>query len=134
MHSGVGGEAEAFRNFLEGTGFNQGYYKLAQVTKNAQSLAGSTVQISQGGQVRTGLELISILRIPPEYLDAYMALPVEKILSFAVEITGIDPAIFNQALVIFETCGWQLPDEDLIEGHTVTSSSVYLGIIGLTDH
>ena len=133
VHSGVGGEAEAFRDFLEGTGFNQGYYQLAQVTRNSQSLQGSAVEISQAGQMHTGLQLIKILRIPPEHLDAYMALPVERTFSFAVEINGVDPEIFDQTLLIFETCGWQLPDEDPIDGHTITSSSVYLGIIGLID-
>lgn len=132
IHSGVGREAEAFRNFIEGTGFNQAHYPLAQVIKNVQSLEDSTIQILQEGQVLTGLELISILRVPPEHLDAYMALPVEQILDFAIDITDADPETFNQSLLIFETCGWQLPDEDPIEGHTVTSSSVYLGIIGLT--
>ena len=69
VHSGVGGDAEAFRDFLEGTGFNQGYYQLAQVRRNAQSLQGSAVEMSQAGQKYTELQLINILRIPPEHLD-----------------------------------------------------------------
>jgi hypothetical protein len=119
---------------LEGTGFNRALHKLERVNKNVQSTVGSPVVLEQGSHELTGLELIAILRIPPEYLDAYMALPVEQILLFAVEINGVDPEIFDQTLLIFETCGWQLPDENPIEGHTVTSSSVYLGIIGVTGH
>ena len=133
VHSGVGAAAEAFRHYLEGTGFNQGQYNLSQVTKHADSLEGSAVQLLQGAQKVTGLEVISVLRIPPESLDAYMALPVEEIIPFAIQVTGIDPDVFDQSLLIFETCGWQLPDEDPVEGHTVTSSSVYLGIIGESD-
>jgi hypothetical protein len=131
IHSGVGGEAEAFRNMLEGTGFNRALYKLERVNKNVQSIIGSSVVLEQGSHELIGLELIAILRIPPEHLDTYMALPIEHVLDFATEITGADAGIFNQDLLIFETCGWQLPDEAPIEGHPYTSSSIYLGVIGL---
>jgi hypothetical protein len=130
IHSGVDGEAEAFRNMLEGTGFNRALHKLERVNKNVQSTVGSPVVLEQGSHELTGLELIAILRIPPEHLDTYMALPIEHVLGFAIEITGADAGIFDQDLLIFETCGWQLPDEAPIEGHPYTSSSIYLGIIG----
>lgn len=129
VHSGVGGEGENFRNFVEGTGINQGLHSTYKVTQNIESLFGSQITISQGTTALTELSLIAIARIPPEHLEAYMALPIEKTLDYAIENNLLDPEILNQDLFVFETCGWRLPDEDDRPGFSSTTYSIYLGVI-----
>jgi hypothetical protein len=78
VHSGTGGQADGFRHMIEGTGFNQGLYNSKQVLQNARSLSGADVTFLQGDYEIDGLALDLIVRIPPEYLDSYMSLPVEQ--------------------------------------------------------
>lgn len=129
VHSGMGGEADGFRHLLEGTGINQGLYNSEEVLKIAQALSGSEVFIKQGEEKITGLVLEAVARISPDLFTAYTKLPVEKALDYAIQNLLLDPALFNQDLLIIETCGWRLPGETQIEGLNVTSSSVYLALV-----
>lgn len=131
VHSGVGGEAQAYRHALEGTGKDQAGLRLRQVKANLAALTGSEVTITQGKNVLNGLTLAGTARIPPTYLKEYFDLPIQDILAFA---GGLNPAIdplldSDQPQIIFETCGWRMPGEPWANGITPTSASIYLGVI-----
>lgn len=133
LHSGMGGEGESLRRLLEGTGFNQGLFQSSQVYSNTQALIGADVSLAQGDQTLDGLTLISITRIPPAHLPTYLALPIEKTLDYALSINGLDTDVLNQDVLVFETCGWRLPDESQVAGFKNTSNSVYLGFVGVDE-
>jgi len=126
----VGGDADALRDLIEGTGFNQGLFNPEQVDARLDAMIGSKVSLKQGSAGTVDLQLIALVRIPPEQVAAYQALPVERALQFAAEITGLDPAVLAQDLFVFETCGWRLPGEAQITDLPATSSAVYLGLAG----
>ncbi|MDY6847289.1 MAG: hypothetical protein SVP52_09165 [Chloroflexota bacterium] len=132
-HSGMGGEADGFRHLLEGTGINQGLFDSEEVLKIAQALSGSEIRIKQGEEEITGLALEAVARISPEFFTTYTRLPVQEALDFAIQNLPLDPELFNQDLLVIETCGWRLPDEGQVEGLENTSSSVYLGFVSLYD-
>jgi len=129
VHSGKGGEADGFRHLLEGTGINQGLFNSEEVLKIAQALSGSEIRIKQGEEKITGLALEAVARISPELFTAYTRLPVQEALDFAIQNLPLDPELFNQDLMIIETCGWRLSDEIWVDGLKDTSSSVYLGFV-----
>jgi len=129
LHSGAGGEAESFRDLIEGTGFNQALYSSDQVNQNIHDLLGSQITITQGATTLSGLTLIAIVRVPPQHMATYLGLPIEKTLEFALDISQIDPSILNQDLFVIETCGWKLPNESPIPGTANTNFAVYLGIV-----
>jgi hypothetical protein len=133
VHSGIGGEGEIFRSVIEGTGINQGLYTAHQVFGNINSLTGSQVTVLQADIEVNGLELIAIIRIPPEQIKAYLALPVEKILDFAVELNVLYPEVLKQDLLVIETCGWRLPGETRYSGLSDTSGSIYLGLVRIAN-
>jgi hypothetical protein len=133
VHSGVGGEGEIFRSVIEGTGINQGLHTAHQVSDNINSLTGSQVTILQAGVEFNGLELMAIIRVPPEQMQAYLALPVEKTLDFIVELKVLYPEVLNQDLLVIETCGWRLPGEPRYSGLSDTSGSIYLGIMRIAN-
>jgi len=131
VHSGVGGEAQAYRHALEGTGKDQAGLRLHQVKANLAALTGSEVTITQGKTVLSGLTLAGTARIPPTYLKEYFDLPIQDILAFA---GGLNPAVASlldsdQPQILFETCGWRMPGEPWVDGITPTSASIYLGVI-----
>jgi len=131
VHSGVGGEAQAFRHAVEGSGENQAGFTLKQVLANLRQLAGAEVVIIQGGQVYTGFRLAAVSRIPATSLKAYFREPIQSALDTAA---ALDPALAPflnaaQPQLIFETCGWKMPGEPWAPGVTGTSASVYLGVI-----
>ena len=131
VHSGVGGEAQAFRNAVEGSGENQAGFPLKQVLANLRQLSGAEVVIIQGGQVYTGFRLAVVSRIPATSLKAYFREPIQSALDTAA---ALDPALVPylnaaQPQLVFETCGWKMPGEPWAPGVTGTSASVYLGLI-----
>lgn len=128
VHSGVGGEADALRDLIEGTGINQGLLGVNEVAERMEAIKGAEVAIRQGDEAVTGLALIDLVRISPEDLATYMALPVEKVLDYAVQTAGLDPAFLSEDLLILETCGWKLPGEDHYNLDS-TSSSIYLALM-----
>lgn len=134
VHSGLGAEAEKFRDLVEGTGINRAFYNEGQILDRMQTLAGARVAVSQGETQIEGLALSTVVRIPPEHMTAYMQTPVEKVLDYAIKIGVLDPGLLSQNILVFETCGWRLPGEGPVPGVPDTSTAVYLGLIGLPDH
>jgi len=131
VHSGVGGEGQAFRHAVEGTGEDQAGFALKQVLANLRQLSGAEVVITQGGQAYTGFTLAAAARVPAPRLKAYFKSPIQSALAAAAEVEP-DLAPFlsaAQPLLVFETCGWKMPGEPWAPGVTGTSASVYLGII-----
>jgi len=133
-HSGVGGVGQAFRNAVEGTGFNQTAYSLDQVHKNLHKLEGSEVVIKQGKKTIEGFKLVAASRIPPDKMAAYLNRPIKGSLRFA---SRLDPSLnpfvdSGQPQVVFETCGWQMPEEPWLPGNSNTSASIYLAVIQKT--
>lgn len=130
-HSGLGGEANAFRHALEGTGFDRARYSLERVQEKLSLLEGALVTISQGDVDVSGLRLVSVGRVPPEHLTAYMSASLPDALQLAAAFIPSLTGAVNPTLpqVVLETCGWRVPGEDLAPGSTSTSASIYLGVI-----
>lgn len=130
-HSGLGGEANAFRDALEGTGFDRARYSLERVQEKLSLLEGAQVTISQGDVDVSGLRLVSAGRVPPEHLQAYMSASFPDALQLAASLIPSLTGAVNPALpqVVLETCGWRMPGEALATGSTSTSASIYLGVI-----
>lgn len=131
VHSGVGAEAEAFRNAVEGTGFNQAGLPLEKVKGRMGSLAGARVEIVQGDTVVGNLELSAVGRVPARGVNAYFDTPVFQSVEYASQFSNAlagytDPA---QPLIIFETCGWRMRGEAGGKNLENTSAAVYLSVI-----
>lgn len=131
VHSGVGGEGQAYRHAVEGTAENQAGIALNQVRANLRALAGAEVIISQGNQVYSGFTLVVTSRIPARKLQKYFHKPIESALAYAA---SLEPALESlvepgQPQLVFETCGWQMPGEAWAPGVSSTTFSVYLGVI-----
>ncbi|HOR19338.1 MAG TPA: hypothetical protein PLE10_05870, partial [Brevefilum sp.] len=129
IHSGLGGEGEPFRDMVEGTGINRGLFTPDQVENSMASIAGSDVFIKQGDLALQSLELTAIARIPPAFVEAYLALPIESTLDYAVEIGVLNPELLRGEVFILETCGWQLPGEETNANYPSSAQSIYLGVV-----
>ncbi len=129
VHSGMGGEADALRDLFEGTGINRALYNKDEVLHNLKTLKGSEIRVKQGDLKITGLALQAVARISPEDYSTYTKLSAQEAVDFANRQLSLDPELFNQDLLIIETCGWRLQDEGQVEGLENTSSSVYLGFV-----
>lgn len=131
VHSGVGGEGQAFRHVIEGTREHQAGLSLNQALANLRQLAGAEVVILQGEQVYTGFTLVATARIPARSLKEYFQTPIQSALEAAASIDTTLEGYLNatQPQLVFETCGWKMPGEPWAPGVTSTSASVYLGII-----
>jgi hypothetical protein len=131
VHSGVGGQGQAYRHALEGTGLNRAAYSLDQVQKNLGFLQGARVTIQQGETTHKGLVLAGAARVPGAGVLDYFSLPVEHGLSAAAAYQPDLEAFARpeQPLLVFETCGWRMPEEAWSPGTSTTSASVYLGVI-----
>jgi hypothetical protein len=130
-HSGVDGEAEAFRRAVEGTGFDQASFSLRKVQARLQDLQGAEVQIVQGETTVSGLVLAAASRVPPKDMLDYLSLGLPQALALA---SSNDPALAAslkpaEPQIIFETCGWMMPGEPWLPGITSTNASIYLGVI-----
>jgi hypothetical protein len=131
VHSGVGSEAEAFRQAIEGMGFDQAAYSLRQVKAHLRALEGARVEIVQGDVTVGDLTLTSAVRIPGEDMRDYL----NSSLPEALQMAGALAPSFNNALnpiqpqIVFETCGWMMPGEPWSPGVTSTNASLYLGVI-----
>jgi hypothetical protein len=130
-HSGLGGEANAFRNALEGTGFDRARYSLEQVQEKLRLLEGAEVTISQGDMDVSGLRLVSAGRVPSEHIQSYMSASFADGLRLAAQLNPSLTGAVYPALpqIVLETCGWRIPGEDLAPGSTSTAASIYLGVI-----
>jgi hypothetical protein len=131
VHSGEGGQAQSYRNALEGTLINSGAYTPKKVQSNMSALDGAKVILSQGNKTVEGLELSFVSRIPPRSLRRYLSSSMFEALGLAVSIDGdlnyqTDP---KQPQLVFETCGWRLPGEAMGPVSTATSAAIYLSVI-----
>lgn len=131
VHSGVGGEGQAFRYALEGSGINSAGLPLREVRANLKALEGAEVVILQGKRRYAGFILAVITRVPPRLVQPYFKAPVWNALGVA---SSVDPGLkewVNGDLpyLAFETCGWRMPGEPWSESVPNTAASVYLGVI-----
>lgn len=133
VHSGVDGEAEAYRRAIEGLGVNQAGFSLKKIRNNMASLTGAAVQIKQGERLVGGLQLAAAGRVPPGLIQDYFHNPVEQALAIAATANPQLKDFVNPAgsILVFETCGWTVPGEAWAPGVTIVSSSVYIGVIQL---
>lgn len=131
VHSGLGAEAEMFRNAVEGSGFLQSGLPLEKTLARLGDLEGMEVTIVQGDQSVRGLRLAALGRIPAQGVNEYFAVPVAQSLAVAAGYDeslawAVDP---GEPLVVFETCGWRMRNEPGSKSLPATSASVYLGVI-----
>jgi hypothetical protein len=133
-HSGLGGEGNALRHALEGTGLDRASFPLERVQENLKALEGAEVVITQGGVEITGFKLVSTGRVPPKSLKDYMSAFFQDALYVAASLNPSLTGAVNPALdqIVLETCGWQMPGEPLGPGATRTAASIYLGVIQQT--
>jgi hypothetical protein len=131
VHSGVGGEGQAFRHALEGTGVDQAGLTLKKVQANLRQVEGAEVVISQGKRRIAGFTLQVVERIPASRLKAYYQAPVDQALAQAsTHAPELLPFLLpGQPLLVFETCGWRIPAEKGAQKVPSTSASVYIGLI-----
>ena len=83
IHSGFGGEGQAFRHAIEGTGINRAAFSLDKVDANLKALQDVQVSISENGDETGGFLLRGVLRIPASQIEAYFALPIEEALKLS---------------------------------------------------
>ena len=131
VHSGVGGEGQAFRNAVEGTGINSAGLSLKEIRFNLKALDGAEVVIIQGKHRYEGFTLSVAARIPPKFMRTYFEAPIQEALLFA---STVDEDLWGLSqgslpLLVFETCGWKVPGEPWARGTTSTTASIYLGVI-----
>lgn len=131
IHSGAGGEAEAFRQAVEGAGLNQAGFPLKRVYLNLAALQGAEVVITQGKRRLTGFRLASVGRIPPRQVRSYFEQPVQQALAFSAGLqASLEPFVNSpEPLLVFETCGWRLPGEPGSQKLPAASASAYLVVI-----
>jgi hypothetical protein len=131
IHSGVGGQAQAYRHAMEGTGYDTATLPLREIKKNVKELTGAKVIIYQGGKRVGGFVLAGSSRVPPKFTRIYFDLALPDSLKLAA---GIDSSLArfttpDQPQIVFETCGWKVPGEKWTAGLSNTQSSVYIGVI-----
>ena len=131
IHSGIGGEGQAFRNSIEGTGFDRARFSLEEITSNLKNLHGAQVTVFQGNRVLVGLTLSTATRIPATAVREYFELPIPQALDLAGELDQSMSSYLHpeQPQIIFETCGWVVPGESGAKEVSPTTGSVYLGVI-----
>jgi hypothetical protein len=131
VHSGYGGEGQLFRHALEGSGLNAAAFSLETVHSNMQALQYAQVAIAADGRQQGGLQVQTVVRIPPDRLEEYFALPVEAALELVGNLNPADWAAIDpdKPMLVFETCGWRLPGEPGSEHASATTGSVYVTVI-----
>ena len=131
VHSGVGGEAQKFRSSVEGTGLARARYSLKKIQGNLQALEGAEVVIIQGKKRFEGFTLAGTTRIPAKWVKYYYGLPMDDTVEFATKLNSelATITLSNQPLLVFETCGWKIPNEPGSAGLSSTSASIYMGFI-----
>ena len=108
VHSGVGGQGEAFRWAVEGSGINSAIFPLARIQENLAGLEDAPVILEMGTDSLDGLELSGVARVPPSALEDYFRLPFDDALALAAQSNQtLARALDKQGdgLLIFEICG-----------------------------
>lgn len=131
IHSGVGGEGEAFRLAVEGLSLDQAGFSIGRIQANLADMQNAPVQLNLGPDNLGDFELAALARIPPLDLQRFFDLPFDDALErVASQNEPLRSALDSgEPLLAFETCGWQMPGEAWGEGSTATSASIYLGFI-----
>ncbi len=131
IHSGLGGEGEALRGAVEGTGLNMAFFSLERIRRNMDALAGSPVILRSEQAARDDLELAALVRVPPARLEAYFQQPFDEALAAAEQDNpGLADVLGEgEDWLVFEICGWQLPGEGWYPGVTPSTGAIYLGFI-----
>ncbi len=132
IHSGVGGEGEALRLALEGSGIDEAGLEISQIRANMSALRGSTASLALGEKSLGDLELIALDRIPAMDVPHYFGIPFDSALrAVASDNPDLQDALASGSpLLMFEICGWHVPGEVWNEGGS-TSASIYLGTFRL---
>lgn len=131
IHSGVGGEGEAFREAIEGSGLDEAGFSIGKIRTDMAALENVPVKISLGPDALGDLELAAVARVPAMDIQRYFDLPFDDALEMvAWENKPLRAALDSgEQLLIFEICGWHVPGEVWAQGSTATSASIYLGVI-----
>lgn len=126
-------EAEKLRAYLEDTDVIRIWYRLSPEERQARidSLMGARVSLRQGDMEVNDLEILDIVRIPPEKVPEFE----ENIDTFPIRASEVNPNIetyFNdnerQIYVVF--CGWWTRGEEAPEGTRWYLWSRYVLVIG----
>ena len=134
VHSGIGGEGQAFRQAMEGTGLAGAAYNLKKIQANLNAWEGARVVITQGKKRMEGFTLTTISRVPARQVNNYLGASIPEALTFAAHLDEdlILPISSGERLLIFETCGWRVPGERRAARVPISSASIYLGVIQQT--
>lgn len=134
VHSGIGGEGQAFRHAMEGTGLVGAAYNLKKIKATMNAWEGARVVITQGKKHYEGFTLAAISRVPARRVNDYLGASIPQALAFAAHLDEeLLPVIASgEPLLIFETCGWRVPGERRAARVPVSSASIYLGVIQMT--
>ncbi len=128
VHSGWGGEGEALRHALEGSGIDRARFSLAKTHQLLEALRGAQVEMRRGDQRLADWIVAAAIRIPPQGMSAYFTTPFSLALN---QLAEQDPYLFEvlesgQRAVFLETCGWRNPQETTSDLISATSGSIYL--------
>lgn len=128
IHSGVGGEAQALRSAIEGTGLNRAGFSLAETAQQLENMIGAEVVIQQGGWTGRDYQIEAAVRIPPEDLATYFSLPFMDAVDWAAQSDPrLDQLVQGEGAVLFiETCGWRMAGEAWAPLVNDTTGSIYL--------
>jgi hypothetical protein len=132
VHSGVGGDGEAFRNAIEGSGINAAFFSLDRIQRGMNELQDTPVQVNQGIQPGRDGKLLAVARVPAGQVSTYFHSSAVDALDLGAQNNpAMEAALqLNEPLVIIETCGWRHPDEKWAPGVSDTTGSVYLIVLG----
>ena len=131
IHSGVGGEGEAFRQAVESTSIYGAGFTLDQIQANLAALQNTPGHLSLGGEDLVELELVALARVPAADLQPYFDLPYDEALEMvARQNDRVRLALDSGAdLLAFEICGWYVGGEAWGSESSPTTASIYLGLM-----
>ena len=128
LHSGVGGEGQALRHGIEGTGINRAGKGLADTLALLELMKGTEIVLSQGSFSRSDLVVRATLRIPASGLADYFSRPFTDALYQAAEKNDDLQGLLKsgEPIIFIETCGWRMAEEPWVQGVYDTTSSIYI--------
>jgi len=131
IHSGVGGQGEAFRRAVEGSGLDSAGYSLSRIQSNLDRLQNVPVSLTLGDNLSKNLTLLGVARIPPGEVEAYFSRPVDEALELVAHHNpALQPALDSgEPLLAFEICGWLVEGEGWSPGVSATTGSIYFGLL-----
>lgn len=131
IHSGIGGQGEAFRRAVEGSGLDSAGYSLSRIQSNLERLQNVPVSLSLGDNPSKNLTLLGVARIPPGEVETYFSLPVDEALELVTRYNpALQPALDSgEPLLAFEICGWLVEGEGWSPRVSSTTGSIYFGLL-----